>query len=311
MKKKFTLLITFLAVVNLTSCNFIGVFRAIETPANTITNNEIKQHFTKPWAAYWIGHATVLVRIYDKWFITDPSYADTAGLIAKRFVALPIQVKNLPKISFSLISHLHLDHFDLRSLHQMRHDGALAVPKDMVNYLPQLKFEKIFLMQYWQSVTYDEVKVTAVPARHFGGRFGADILWTKKPYTGYIIEYKGVTIYFAGDTGRDDTLYKAIGKKYKIDLALIPMGPARSNRSDLVRDVHLMPQDAVKAFEDLGANFMLPIHHSTFYIRGESEPRLIRDAILHSKTRDRIFLINIGQGITTEKINGKKVVKII
>ena len=30
---------------------------------------------------YWVGHATVLMRIYDKWIITDPNFSMRTGTV--------------------------------------------------------------------------------------------------------------------------------------------------------------------------------------------------------------------------------------
>ena len=33
---------------------------------------------------WWVGHATVLMRLYDKWIITDPNFSPRTGGVVKR-----------------------------------------------------------------------------------------------------------------------------------------------------------------------------------------------------------------------------------
>ena len=40
-----------------------------------------------------------------------------------------------------------------------------------------------------------------------------------------MIEYSGKTVFFAGDTGYDLEQFKEIGRKFSIDVALIPIAP--------------------------------------------------------------------------------------
>ena len=47
-------------------------------------------------AALWVGHATVLVQIEDRFILTDPVFTDTVGQISKRLVEPGIEVEHLP-----------------------------------------------------------------------------------------------------------------------------------------------------------------------------------------------------------------------
>ncbi|MER8170610.1 MBL fold metallo-hydrolase, partial [Acinetobacter baumannii] len=59
--------------------------------------------------------------------------------------------------------------------------------------------------------------------------------------------------YHAGDTGLFGDM-KLLGENHNIDLAFLPIG-----------DVFTMgPDDAVKAAEWVGADFVVPIHYDTF-----------------------------------------------
>jgi L-ascorbate metabolism protein UlaG (beta-lactamase superfamily) len=56
-------------------------------------------------------------------------------------------------------------------------------------------------MNAWTMFEADGVRITAVPVKHFNGRYGFDVAWLDHhTYTGYVIEYQGKTVFFAGDT---------------------------------------------------------------------------------------------------------------
>ena len=153
----------------------------------------------------------------------------------------------------------------------------------------------------------DGVKITAVPVKHFGGRWLIDNLWDGEPYTGYLIEYKGVTVFFGGDTGYDDSIFKLVGKAYNIDIALIPVGPAGLlTSSGLGNGVHVNPFGAVQIFKDVNAKYMIPIHHSTFYRRGGSEMEMLQEAIAKSGKKEKILLLNVGEKAEFKKEKDKR-----
>src|SRR5512147_2208190 len=76
--------------------------------------------------AAWLGHSTVLLKIDGFTILTDPVFSDRAGLNfgpltlgLKRLVAPALGIDNLPKIDLVLLSHAHMDHFDIPSLRHL------------------------------------------------------------------------------------------------------------------------------------------------------------------------------------------------
>lgn len=250
---------------------------------------------------YWVGHATVLFKIKDKWFLTDPCFTEYLGGVVRRYVDVGIDVDKIPAADWVMISHTHYDHLDRPSLRMLSGSKQLLAPAGGVPYIPGGVFEEVHGVENWKSYTdADGVKVTAVPAQHFGGRLIFDNLWDGEPYHGYVVEYAGVTVFFAGDTGYNDTMFKEIGERFDVDIALIPVGPS-GNKSGFGRSlgkiVHVDPYEAVDVFRDVRAKWMIPIHHSTFYRRGGDERAMIDDAIAKSGLADRILLLNIGEKV--------------
>src|SRR5207248_969177 len=80
------------------------------------------------------------------------------------------------------------------------HSTAL-LPPGARSAVPRYAFESRELDR-WQS--YDgAVRVTAVPVRHVGGRWGIDQAWNVRAFKGYVFEHHGLSVYYAGDTAFD------------------------------------------------------------------------------------------------------------
>ncbi|TGL63939.1 MBL fold metallo-hydrolase [Leptospira ognonensis] len=262
----------FLFILILLSLNHCSLFRTIERPTKVLNLSGFDPSQVK---VHWIGHATLLIQVYDKWILTDPNFSDSIGLIVKRHIGTPISLGDVPELDCVLISHTHFDHLDQNTLEGLKVKGKVLVPKGAGVYVPNLHEAKKVEMEPWQEVDSNQIKITAVPARHFGGRWLVDNLWDHDPYTGYVIEYKGITLYFAGDTGYQKAQFKEIGKKFQIDIAFLPVGPSKGPNNP----VHINPIESVDTFLDLGAKKMIPMHYGTFYRTMESELETIQEAL--------------------------------
>jgi L-ascorbate metabolism protein UlaG (beta-lactamase superfamily) len=120
-------------------------------------------------------------------------------------------------------------------------------------------------LAWGESVKIGGVRVESTEARHWGARMITD---KHRGYGGYLIQKAGCTVLFAGDTAYTDVL-TPLGERSRIDLAILPIGaydPWIAN--------HASPEQAWTMFRRLGAEYVLPVHHSTFRLSREplSEP---------------------------------------
>lgn len=214
-------------------------------------------------AMIWIGHASALVQMDDKVILTDPVFTSTVGELSKRLVEPGLSPDHLPKVDAVLISHMHFDHLSLGSLDRIEDKvKTLVMPPGGTTYLTDFDFPVVEL-RTWQAWEKDGLRVTAVPVDHVGFRYGADDAWMKKSFTGYVVEYHGLKVYFGGDTAYVQPFFVETQRRFPgIDLALIPIGPIEPRA--LMRRFHLDPREALQAFIDLGARRMVPIHYDTF-----------------------------------------------
>ena len=251
-----------------------------------------------PIAVAWVGHATVLVQIRDKVFITDPLFTDHVGMVVKRYIAPGLDPLLLPKVDFTLISHIHFDHFSFGSLDMLPKNGTLVIPDGLLRYTPDLGFRGLRELKPWEYVEEDGVKVTAVPVQHFSGRYGIDNAWlNRKGYTGYVIEYKGTAVFVGGDTGYHPELFKEIGRRFRIDVALLPIAPG--SLTNLGGRVHVGPPGALAIMRDLAAAYMVPMHHRTMFYGSDSNRTQAIDSLrslaAQMGIRNRIIDLDIGE----------------
>lgn len=242
---------------------FFSSPRAVETTTDPVRSDA-------RLAVLWVGQSTALVQMDDKVVLTDPVFTSTAGQVWKRSVAPGLDPKDVPPIDVTLISHMHVDHLSLGSLELLEDRiRALLLPSGGTTYLTDFGFPA-YELRTWQTWERDGLRVTAVPITHVGWRYGVDEAWMKHAYTAYVVEYRGLKVYFAGDGAYDQRHFVETAQRIPgIDLALLPIAPIEPR--DAMRERHMDPSEAVQAFIDLGAARMVPIHYDTF-VAGDDEP---------------------------------------
>lgn len=246
----------------------------------------------------WVGHATVLVQIHDKVFLTDPLFTRTVGMVMKREIEPGLDPVSLSKVDVTLISHTHFDHFSYGSLDLLPKEGTLLLPLGALAYTPALGFAEIRELGPWEVLQQGDVTITAVPVQHFSGRYGFDILWMRdRGYSGYVIEYRGITVFFGGDTGYHPELFREIGRRFEIDLAILPIGPIEPR--DFMQENHVDPGEALQIFKDVRARYFLPMHHRTLVQGFDPSPSFALEQLLSIAERDslldRIISLDIGE----------------
>lgn len=289
-------------------CRFASAIAAM-TLAACATPREPPIHVHVPQAAFtadddaitvsWIGHATLLVGIRGHWFLTDPVFgAKVAGVIARK-VDAALAPSELPPLDAILVSHAHVDHLDFPSLRQLA-DVPLVVPPGIPALLPaSMPQHRVVALDDWQGIALGDVRITAVPSSHGDGRYWLD-RWRTRTHTGWVIQVGDRTVYFAGDTGYVATQARELARRFRIDVALIPVGPAgRAPWLEHLRaTVHANPDDALDLFRDTGAQWMVPIHFGTFFQPADLERPLVEAAIARHHLERRVRVLAIGETTT-------------
>jgi N-acyl-phosphatidylethanolamine-hydrolysing phospholipase D len=211
----------------------------------------------------WVGHATVLLQLDDIFVLTDPVFTHTVGQLAPRVVEPGLEPANVPALAAVVVSHMHLDHLSFASLDMIESRIAvMLVPPGVRANMPRYPFD-IRELERWASYEVNGLRITAVPVQHVGGRYGIDEAFEPRAFTGYVLEYHGLSVYFGGDTAYLPSAFRATHARFpNLALALLPICP--NEPRDYMQRTHLDPSHALDAFAILAARHMVPIHFDTF-----------------------------------------------
>ena len=233
-------------------------------------------------AVTFIGHASFLIQIGGLRLLVDPVFANRLVLI-RRQRHPGVLIRNLPPIDAVLLTHAHMDHLNLSSLRKViRHTFRLSrrapvaiVPEGVEDLVVNLGFESVQSMRWWSSRRLRQVQVTMTPAQHWGARMFRD---THRGFGGYVLSCGCQSLYHSGDTGYFPG-FREIGGRLAPQVALLPIG---AYSPDGFRRVHTSPEDALQGFQDLGSEYMIPMHYGTFILSNEPMdeplPRLMKAA---------------------------------
>jgi L-ascorbate metabolism protein UlaG (beta-lactamase superfamily) len=238
----------------------------------------------------WIGHASFLIQFCGQNLLVDPNWAKWLKVV-KRLKSPGLKLSDLPGIDLVLVTHAHFDHLDRRTLRKVAAEQPIVVPFDVGNLVHDLGFRSVHELGYWESYKSGPVKVTLTPAHHWGARVIHD---THRGFGGFIIECGGRTIYHCGDTAYFPG-FREIGKRFDIDVALLPIGAYDPPTG---REVHMNPEQAIAAFEELNAKVMVPMHYGTFRLSYEplDEPlKRLRACARKHGVSDRVVVMHEGK----------------
>src|SRR5208282_2198988 len=158
------------------------------------------------------------------------------------------------------------------SLQRVGRNNLVVVPWGLVTAMRWRGFSEVRVLRRWEELELGVWKVTAVPSRHFGGRL--PLLYTSG-HQGYVLSGPSC-IYFAGDTGLNEAMFREIGRRFHLDLAILPIAGAVF---PWFRRNHMNAGDALMAFGELGAKRMIPMHFETFPASFEPAHTARRDLI--------------------------------
>ena len=212
----------------------------------------------------WIGHATYLLQLGGRSILTDPVLSPRVVLVPRN-VAPGLDHDALPRIDIVTVSHNHLDHMDAPTLRRLGPSVRYVVPLGLGDWFVREGLRDVVELDWWQSMEQDGLKITLVPSQHWSRRGLLDTDTTL--WGGFVVEADGLRAYHSGDTAYFSG-FKLIGERCgPIDAAMLPIG-AYDPRW-FMRAQHMNPEDAVQAFQDLGARRFFAMHWGTFKLTDE------------------------------------------
>jgi L-ascorbate metabolism protein UlaG (beta-lactamase superfamily) len=212
-------------------------------------------------AITWIGHASFLLQFTDLNVLVDPNFANWLFLL-KRIKRSGLKIEDLPPIDLVLLTHAHFDHFHKPTLRRLPHPKIGVMPWGVGDLAMDLGFERVIELEWWESFSHNNWKVTLTPSKHWGARTLRD---QHRGYGGFVLEHQGRRIYHAGDSAYFHG-FEELGRRLKPQIALLPIG---AYHPETFRKVHMGPDQAIKAFKDLKAECLVPMHYGTFKLSFE------------------------------------------
>jgi len=252
-------------------------------------------------AAWWLGHASMLVRRGGLTVLTDPVLGRRASPLSfagpLRRTAAPVDVEGLPPIDVVAISHNHYDHLDtatVKAIARRFPQAVFLVPLGLKAWFARHGIGNARELDWWDETSIGGATFTFVPARHWSAR----TLWNRNRslWGGWVMANDGFRFWFAGDTGYSERL-ASIGERLgAIDLAALPIG-AYSPRW-FMRAQHVDPEEAVRLHREVGCKRSVAIHWGAFELADDAldePPRLLGEALASAGvTADAFMLLNIG-----------------
>jgi L-ascorbate metabolism protein UlaG (beta-lactamase superfamily) len=254
----------------------------------------------------WLGHSTVLLEMDGRRVLTDPVFGERASPVRfagpKRFHPVPASLDELPPLDAIVLSHDHYDHLCRRTMEALARAPrpvpivtALGVGAHLEKY--GIAPERIFELDWNESVELPGLRFTATPSQHFSGRGVSDrnrTLWAS-----WVIESGRRKVFFSGDTGLSEQ-FAVIGREHgPFDLVMLEVGAFHPSWGD----IHLGPENALKVFSMLGGGTLLPVHWGTFNLalHAWDEPaETLLDLSTHH--RGRVITPRLGQPVESTRI---------
>jgi L-ascorbate metabolism protein UlaG (beta-lactamase superfamily) len=226
----------------------------------------------------WIGHSTVLIQTQGLNILLDPVWAERpspVGFAGVRRVRAPgVRLADLPPIDVILLSHDHYDHLDTATMARLWRRDRPTIVTGLENDRLLARYGiKARALDWGGRLTLRPgIEVILNRAHHWSAHGLGD--HDRSLWTGFTVTLPGGNLYYAGDTGRGDMRWAleaaALGP---VRLAILPIGAYQFDGEPTGN--HIGPEDAVTAFEQLGAAYALGVHWGTFELTSETidEPR--------------------------------------
>lgn len=257
---------------------------------------------TEP-AIIWFGHSSYILFIDGKKILVDPVFtgASPVPFFGQPFIYTEnYHPEDFPELDLIIITHDHYDHLDYKSITKFipktKHFlTPLGVDAHLIKW--GANASNITSLDWYESIEIENISYTATPARHFSGRKfkRGNTLWSS-----YVLKTDSLSIYLGGDSGWDKH-FQEIGKNYgPFDLAILECG----QYGDDWPNIHMFPNEVLKASEELNSKKLLPVHWGKFSLALHSWTASI-DGLLEiaEENNPEIFTPQIGEPLYINQEN--------
>ncbi|HLN77964.1 MAG TPA: MBL fold metallo-hydrolase [Nocardioidaceae bacterium] len=204
----------------------------------------------------WLGHSTVVLELDGVRVLTDPLLRPHAGLL--RRIAPRPDPAHWHGPDVVLISHLHHDHAELRSLRMLPDVPVMSSPTNAAWLRRRGLASAAALGEEWTRLAGGSVDVRLVPAVHHH----RPMPHRPNDAHGHLVRGPSAALWVAGDT----SLYPEMSSLPvmaggRIDVAIVPIGGWGPRLSE----GHMNPEQAARACAISGARWAVPVHWGTLH----------------------------------------------
>jgi L-ascorbate metabolism protein UlaG (beta-lactamase superfamily) len=227
---------------------------------------------THEGSIFFIGNATVLLRVAGFTILTDPTFIHKheqtwlgGGLHTTRLTDPAIELADLPPLDLVLLSHFHGDHFDQVAERDLDRALPIVTTPQSANDLEERGFTNCIPLDVWKSLDVEKgsarLRITATPARH-GPRMVdlvlPDVMGSVLDVT--MDDGSASRIYITGDTLVIDELREIPRRFPDIDIALLHLGGTRV----LGILVSMDAKQGIEAMRIVDPALAIPIHYNDY-----------------------------------------------
>jgi L-ascorbate metabolism protein UlaG (beta-lactamase superfamily) len=276
------------------------------TLTNTLTLDDTSTAAsTNEGSIFFIGNATVLLRVAGFTILTDPTFIHKheqtwlgGGLHTTRLTDPAIELANLPPLDLVLLSHFHGDHFDQVAERDLDRALPIVTTPQSAQDLEERGFTNCLPLDVWQSLEVEKgparLRITATPARH-----GPPLVDFVLPdVMGSILDITTATggasrIYITGDTLVIDELREIPQRFPDIDIALLHLGGTRV----LGILVSMDAKQGVEAMRIVDPALAIPIHYNDYDVF-TSPLSDFQEEVRNAGLEDRVHYLSHGETYT-------------
>jgi L-ascorbate 6-phosphate lactonase len=254
---------------------------------NEINTTQVEPGGLQIW---WIGQEGFVFKSRGQIMYIDPylsSYAEktTRGKPNEhvRMKPAPMKPEDVNHADIVFCTHDHADHIDPEGIPIIAARSPRAhfiVPECARDTMRGFGIddERIHTMKGDDELCLKEIHIYAVPAKHEEFDKHPEKGY---PYLGYVINIDGITVFHAGDTipyhGQVERL-----KKYRIDLAFLPINGRDESRHRLDLEGNFTCEEAIRFALDIKAGLTIPMHYDMFAINTADINEFRRTADKHN-----------------------------
>lgn len=260
--------------VNPDNVPFYRIMREMISRPKTVTPSEelphkktdLKTISSEKLTVVWFGHSSYFLKYKNFTILVDPVFSGNASPVkffGKAFKGTDVySAIDFPEIDLLIQTHDHYDHLDYPFLKELKGKVKKVVTSLGVGEHLELwgmEKQKIAELAWDEDFSVGELKITARPSRHFSGRSykRSNTLWSS-----FVLQWEDLKIYIGGDSGYSSE-FKKIGEEFgPFDLAFLECG----QYGKYWPQIHMFPEETVKAAGDLKAKMLFPVHWGKFVL---------------------------------------------